>query len=241
MAKFLDTTGVSYHLQQMINQAEEKIYLISPFLQINRRVKQSLEDKYKYSLDIRIVYGKSDLQPEESDWLKEHTGIRTSFCKNLHAKCYLSEKEVILTSMNLYEFSEVNNIEMGIHLSKESDKSLYNDVYKEVMRIIRSGEEVQISVSKVSKEKLVKPEQTSRKLKKQETSGFCIVCNALIPLNPLQPYCKDCYSVWKSHGNAENKEDYCHVCGEKHQATLLKPACYKCYKKNRNILSFPEV
>ena len=30
--------------------------------------------------------------------------IQTLFRRNLHAKCYLNEKEALLTSMNLYEF-----------------------------------------------------------------------------------------------------------------------------------------
>jgi hypothetical protein len=38
MAKFLDTTGISYHLQQLINNANEKLILISPFLKINERI-----------------------------------------------------------------------------------------------------------------------------------------------------------------------------------------------------------
>jgi hypothetical protein len=46
MAKFLDTTGVSYHLQQLINNANERLILISPFLKINERIKQSLEKRY---------------------------------------------------------------------------------------------------------------------------------------------------------------------------------------------------
>lgn len=40
MAKFLDTTGVSYQLQQVINKANEKLVLISPYLKINDRIKQ---------------------------------------------------------------------------------------------------------------------------------------------------------------------------------------------------------
>lgn len=49
-----------------------------------------------------MVYGKSELQPLEISWLREQTCIRTSFCKNLHAKCYLNEELCIVTSLNLY-------------------------------------------------------------------------------------------------------------------------------------------
>lgn len=97
MAKFLDTTGVSYHLQQLINNANERLVLISPFLKINERIKQSLEDKDRLKIDIRIIYGKNELQPEENNWLKSLQSIRSSFCQNLHAKCYLNENEAIIT------------------------------------------------------------------------------------------------------------------------------------------------
>ena len=100
MAKFLDTTGVSYHLQQLINNANGKLILISPYLKINDRIKQSLEDKDRFKLDIRLIYGKNELQPEENNWLRSLQSVRSSFCENLHAKCYLNESQAIVTSMN---------------------------------------------------------------------------------------------------------------------------------------------
>ena len=148
MAKFLDTTGVSYHLQQLINKANERLILISPFLKINERIKQSLEDKNRMKIDIRVIYGKNELQPEENNWLKSMTSIRSSFCKDLHAKCYLNESEAIITSMNLYEFSQVNNNEMGIYVVKETDPILYNEIYEEVKRLIRISDEIIVSVEK---------------------------------------------------------------------------------------------
>lgn len=148
MAKFLDTTGISYHLQQLINKANERLVLISPFLKINEKIKQSLEDKNRMKIDIRVIYGKNDLQPDENNWLKSMTSISSSFCKDLHAKCYLNENEAIITSMNLYEFSQVNNNEMGIYVVKESDPTLYNEIYEEVKRLIRISDELIVSVEK---------------------------------------------------------------------------------------------
>jgi phosphatidylserine/phosphatidylglycerophosphate/cardiolipin synthase-like enzyme len=148
MAKFLDTTGVSYHLQQLINKANERLILISPYLKINEKIKQSLEDKNRMKIDIRVIYGKNELQPEENNWLKSMTSIRSSFCKDLHAKCYLNENEAIITSMNLYEFSQVNNNEMGIYVVKETDSTLYNEIYEEVKRLIRISDEIVVSVEK---------------------------------------------------------------------------------------------
>ena len=150
MAKFLNTSGTTYHLEELIKKSSDRLILISPYLKLNERVKELLEDKNRLKIDIRIVYGKSDLQPEEINWLKNLTFIRTSFCKNLHAKCYMNENECIITSLNLYEFSQINNNEMGILIARDADNQLYSDAYEEAQRIIRISEEVRMSVDKVN-------------------------------------------------------------------------------------------
>jgi phosphatidylserine/phosphatidylglycerophosphate/cardiolipin synthase-like enzyme len=66
--------------------------------------------------------------------------IRTSFCHNLHAKCYLNEHLCIITSLNLHLFSQQNNNEMGVMIKRASDHQLYADVLAEVDRLIRISE-----------------------------------------------------------------------------------------------------
>lgn len=149
MAKFLNTSATNYFLEELIKDAKERLILISPFLKLNDRIKELLADKNRLKIDVRIVYGKSELQPEEINWLKELTYIRTSFCKNLHAKCYLNEEMCIVTSLNLYEFSQVNNNEMGVLIQRSEDNELYRDAYDEAQRIIRVSDEVRISLERV--------------------------------------------------------------------------------------------
>jgi len=96
------------------------------------------------------------LQNDEIAWLSKLTYIRTSFCKNLHAKCYLNEGFCIIKSLNLYEFSQVNDNEMGVLVSRKDDQRLYKDAYEEAQRIIRISDEVRISLEKVSPKKTVK-------------------------------------------------------------------------------------
>ncbi|WP_105171383.1 phospholipase D family protein [Pseudoalteromonas sp. T1lg24] len=152
MAKFLNTSATNYYLEELIKSSSERLILISPFLKLNERIKELLEDKNRLKLDIRIVYGKSELQPEEISWLNELTYVRTSFCKNLHAKCYINESSCIITSLNLYEFSQVNNNEMGIYVSRDDDAELYRDAYDEAQRIIRISDEVRVKLEKISSE-----------------------------------------------------------------------------------------
>lgn len=150
MAKFLNTSATNYFLEELIKGASERLILISPFLRLNDRVKELLEDKNRLKIDVRIVYGKNELHPEEINWLRELSFVRTSFCKNLHAKCYLNEESCIITSLNLYEFSQVNNNEMGVHLSRSQDGELYREAYEEAQRIIRISDEVRMSLEKVA-------------------------------------------------------------------------------------------
>lgn len=55
MAKFLNTSGTTYYLEELIKNAQERLYLISPYLKLNDRVKELLEDKERMKIDVRIV------------------------------------------------------------------------------------------------------------------------------------------------------------------------------------------
>lgn len=151
MATFLNTSATNYFLEELIKTAGDRLILISPFLRLNDRIKELLEDKNRLKIDVRIVYGKSELQPDEITWLKQLPYLRTSFCKNLHAKCYLNESLCIITSLNLYEFSQINNNEMGVLIKRTDDPSLYQDAYEEAQRIIRVSDEVRMSVETIEK------------------------------------------------------------------------------------------
>jgi len=240
MAKFMDTAGVSFYLQQLIDGANEKLILISPYLKISDRLKQSITDKDLMKIDIRLIYGKTEIELSENNWLKSLKSIRTSYCQNLHAKCYLNEKEAIITSMNLYDFSQVNNNEMGIYVTKAEDADLYLAIYAESMRLVRISDEIKVSVTQVPKtEQLSKPQATKPSPTQSNTSGFCIRCGAEITLNPVTPYCTNCYKAWKKFSNEEYEEKHCHICGKENKSTLVKPTCYECYKANKNKLEFP--
>ena len=152
MAKFLNTSGTNFFLEELIKNAKERLILISPYLRLNDRIKELLEDKDRLKIDIRIVYGKSGLHPDEIKWMQKLDYVRVSFCKNLHAKCYINESECIISSLNLYEFSQVNNNEMGILVRKYEDNEVFKDAYEEAQRIIRISDEVRITLDEVKAE-----------------------------------------------------------------------------------------
>ena len=149
MAKFLNTSAANYYLEELIKQARERLIIISPFLKFNDRIKELLVDKDRMKIDVRIVYGKSELAPAEINWLRSLEFLRTSFCQNLHAKCYMSEQAAIITSMNLYDFSQVNNNEMGVFIRREEEPELFRETFEEAQRLIRVSDQVRLSAEKV--------------------------------------------------------------------------------------------
>jgi len=151
MAKFLNTSATNYFLEELIKGAKDRLIIISPFLKFNDRMKELLEDKNRLKIDVRVVFGKSELQPQEIKWLRSLDFVRTSFCQNLHAKCYLSESAAIITSMNLYEFSQINNNEMGVFIERDAEPDLYRDTYEEAQRLIRVSEEIRLAAETVEK------------------------------------------------------------------------------------------
>jgi hypothetical protein len=237
MAEFLDTQGVSYYLKKLINNANDKLYLISPYLQLNNQLKLSLEDRHKFSIDIIIIYGKvTDINPEDSEWLKSMPGIKLMFHKDLHAKCYFNEKEAIITSMNLYMFSQQNNVEMGIYISKEKDEDLYKQVAGEVDRIKRGSEHRTITVQKVEtiKTELKKiPIEKNFAKTDKKLIGFCIRTGVEIPFNLDKPLSKEAFKIWNEYADPEYPEKFCHFSGEPSygKTCVSRPILSKNWKK----------
>src|SRR5258705_9466937 len=121
MAKYLRTSGISAEIENLIREARERLYIISPYLKLSDNIKELLNDKEREKVEVRIIFGKQELNPAEMSYLERLKYVRIFFSKNLHAKCYLNERKMIITSMNLYEFSQQNNREMGIIIDRTDE------------------------------------------------------------------------------------------------------------------------
>lgn len=236
MAKFLNTTGVSYHLEELIKNTKDRLILISPYLQFNDRIKEHLQNLNVQKRDIRIVYRENKLHPDENNWLAQQVGVRTSICKNLHSKCYTNENEAIITSMNLYEFSQMNNNEMGIYISKENDGDLYKSVIEEVQRLLTISEEIRVTVQKVnstSKDSKSFQYKSEKSIHSSSGTGFCIRTGIKIPFNIDKPLSPEAFKIWSEHNNPDFSEKFCHFSGEPSygETSFKHPILTKNWKK----------
>jgi hypothetical protein len=139
MIKFLTTQGLNYYIEELLKNADVKIVLTSPFIKFHRRIKEILINKKKQGVEIHIVCRVSDLQESISEYCTKIFDVPT-----LHAKCYMSEREAILTSLNLYEFSQLNNEEMGVYVKDQNDGSvLFREIRQEVERFCKENKQNQ--------------------------------------------------------------------------------------------------
>lgn len=141
MAKYLRTSGITAGVEELIREARERLYIISPYLKLSDNIRELLNDKEREKAEVRIIFGKQELNPTEMSYLQNLKYVRLYFSKNLHAKCYLNEKKMIISSMNLYEFSQQNNREMGILIERENeaDRQVYEDAWKDIESILNNA------------------------------------------------------------------------------------------------------
>lgn len=139
MAKFLTTVGNSYYIEQIIINSEKSLTLVTPYLKLSRNLIERISDADKKGVKITLIYGKNELAQKERNKLDTINNLEIFYCENLHAKCYHNDNSMIITSMNLYEFSERNNREMGIIIEKEDDIIIFNDTLKEIDSIKNSS------------------------------------------------------------------------------------------------------
>ncbi len=141
MPKYLRTSGITAGVEELIREARERLYIISPYLKLSDNIRELLNDKEREKAEVRIIFGKQELNPTEMSYLQNLKYVRLYFSKNLHAKCYLNEKKMIISSMNLYEFSQQNNREMGILIERdvEADRPVYEDAWKDIESILNNA------------------------------------------------------------------------------------------------------
>ncbi len=235
MVAFLDSDGIKSELSKILKRSEEFVYIVSPYLKIGDRYRAILKDIANQGKEIKIIYGKKPMNDSEMDWFKSVDMIGLYFWKDLHAKCYMNEKAAIITSLNLYEYSLINNYEMGIVIYRDQDTKIYDEILDEVHRLMRLSEEIKIPKRSVLGRMFSK--NGEKPIPKLPTVGYCIRCEGNIPFNMERPYCDIHYKSWAKYKNLEyvEKKGVCHICGKKYAASMSKPICYDCYLEYKDV------
>lgn len=240
MAKFLSTRATSTHIAQIINYAKRYVVLISPSLGFSPLIFKFIIEGAERGTRTVIVYGEDCHESGILSELQKIPNIELYFIKDLHAKCYFNEDSMILSSMNLREFLEVNNWEMSIFMEKANDEEVFLSVVNDVKRNLdmafgslgadpltnsfSQGIANDTPVLVIDLRKRMK-----QALKSLTANGVCIRCGQKIFTDYDKPYCNGCYNSWLKFENYDHREKKCHLCGANAKTTIENPLCRKCF------------
>ena len=232
--RFLKTFGIISSVEDIITSAKKSITIVSPYLEISDNYLACLSTP----VDKNLVFGKKEMRNSQKEKLKKIDELIVLYLEELHAKCYMNESKIIITSMNMLKKSE-KNIEIGLEIYKEQNPKLFKAIEAE----IRS-----ISFDKANE----------YDINWKNTEGYCINCGNSILFNEKKTLCNSCYSDFKSAEKNYRKsypyyelfydsyfmESYCHRCGKSqspatdkdkrgnpvYQIDIKHPFCKECWE-----------
>lgn len=124
--KFIKPSEISSKIMSLIEETDEYIILVSPYVKISKWYKllKKIDGLKSRNIPYSFFIRAGD---DNFNSVLELEDLRYTFSQipNLHAKLYLNEKQAIVTSLNLLLSSEINSIELGyITDSKEEHAEL---------------------------------------------------------------------------------------------------------------------
>ena len=146
--KVLDNPfAIANEILQIIKESNEFVYLISPYSQFERgsfikftelkKIKDATIKSLKRNVDVNFITRSTD-DYKKLKFMHEE-GCKIYVVPQLHSKIYCNESKAIITSMNLYLFSILNNKEIGIVLTKKTELTEFNKIISYAIDLTKSS------------------------------------------------------------------------------------------------------
>tara|TARA_R100000935_G_scaffold15425_1_gene30755 strand:- start:23352 stop:24227 length:876 start_codon:yes stop_codon:yes gene_type:complete len=148
---FLNKETFVNFLFTLFDESQKELVLIVPYVKMTIAVHDALKECSDRGVEICIVCRKDKVNPTQMQKLADIDRMTVLTHPNLHSKIYLNEYNILLGSMNLYDYSEKYNREAGYMFSRsDSGNSLDADeCIREINEIISGS-----SIHKASNEVL---------------------------------------------------------------------------------------
>lgn len=243
MAKFLNTRKAVSEIEDLIKNAGEKLILVSPYLKLSKDFKELLAYRNNKDRITTVIFGKQELNPDELKFLQSLRFVILKYNEDLHAKCYLNDDRMIITSLNLYEFSMANNKEMGVLIDRSdpTDTQLFEEAFKEVEYINDTSQRFELHTPKsqiFSKSNDNKASYNKSDTPKSDNfTGYCIRTGVKIPFDIEKPLSREAYKKWSEFADPDYPEKYCHFSGEPSngETSVSHPILKKNWKRAKEI------
>ena len=186
---------VAEAILDVIRTAKKEITIVSPYLNLWDEAKRAILDalRRKVTIFFALRYTRKLEHNQDLNWLEDN-GIDWDAFPDLHAKIYLNEDTVLLSSMNLYAYSARHNFEVCYAVPDSASKSAireYVDSFKEpIASCIRCGTDIEPNPYRPLCERDYRswvrfgdwfyPEK------------YCFLCGKRAKTTKADPFCDDC-------------------------------------------------
>lgn len=143
--QFLFDNQLIAGLENLIRTSKYDLLLVSPFIDLDSRIKDALKEKINNpNFKLRVLFGKNEgniyrsIKNDSLEFLKQFPNVEIRYNDRLHAKYYQNDTHFLITSLNLYDYSLANNIECGFMVYHTS-KGLLRKVFDGAEGLIDQG------------------------------------------------------------------------------------------------------
>ena len=200
-----DTLLLESRINKLFDDANNYLYIISPYFNAGRNKLNYIIDAKKRGCDVTVLVNKKALINKNTvDELLELQKLSCSIKihPNLHSKIYLNEKNVITGSVNLVSGSFENSLEMGVQTNDINEHKEILDMINEYY--LGDSKTEPVDVDNIS-------------------MGYCIRSKTRIPFDVIYPIEM---SEYLSSNDRSGK--YCHKCGKDAETRQREPLCNEC-------------
>ena len=208
-------------IKALLKDAESRqtVYLISPYWQMNANLRSAIKDAVTDGVRVKcIMRANEKLTGEDIEFFRNNR-VEIRGLPHLHAKLYLNDSEALVTSLNLYNYSDKESIELGVIVSGKSELSFLKE---KAEKWWDEAKPVTFDTMTTTKSKPAIGSTIS-------AQGFCVRCGKPKSLNPKYPHCDDCFKKWAEYENPTYPEKYCHKCGASFKTSKKDPLCKPCW------------
>ena len=144
---FLTEEKLNDKVCDIIYNSEKYLLILSPFIQLGDYFKNVVFKTHINNSKVHIIigFGKNEnninrsLRKEDFDYFMQFPNITIDYIPNLHAKYYGNESKSVVTSINLIDYSFINNIEFGVYAEKKLISINRNSFFKSAVNTCFKG------------------------------------------------------------------------------------------------------
>ena len=199
-------------ISNLIKEADRFFTLVSPEISFLGSYLTDIADAAK-RIQVCVMYNPHDFNeddPKSNHLERLPKEVKQHRVEWLHAKIYISDKSLIITSMNYTRWS-TSNREIAVRFDRNTAQSTYDAVSAYVDGLLG---------------KVPSRDRHENTGQEEKACGHCIYCGReVVPYDIEQPRC----SMHNISGiKPDHIQKYCYNCGEKRATSLANPLCTEC-------------